>query len=168
MPSSTARSPASGVKPAQPIVGIVPTSDGRGYFLVGGDGGVYAFGDASFEGSLPGSGVTTTDVTSIAATPDDRGYWVLLGSGQVYNFGDAPDLASDSNGIGPLTNFEPTFVYDHIASTNTGQGYWVLDTFGAVYQYGDANLYGDAISQAQNGEVPISLVGTSDSKDIGS
>src|SRR4051794_22434842 len=31
-----------------PIVGITPTESGRGYWLVGHDGGVFSFGDASF------------------------------------------------------------------------------------------------------------------------
>lgn len=156
--------PGLGVKPAQRIVGIVPTSGGGGYFLVGKDGGVYAFGDAQFEGSLPGSAVITTDVTSIASTPDDKGYWVLLGSGQVYNFGDAPNLVNAPDSLGPLSNNQPHSTYVHVTSTTDGQGYWVLDTLGLVWTYGDANPFGDASSQAQDGEVPVSLVGTSDSQ----
>lgn len=35
-----------------PIVGISSTSDLLGYWLVGADGSVYAFGDASLHGSL--------------------------------------------------------------------------------------------------------------------
>ena len=35
-----------------PIVGMVPSADGDGYFIVGADGGVFAFGDAHFEGRV--------------------------------------------------------------------------------------------------------------------
>lgn len=35
-----------------PIVGIAITPSGNGYLLVGADGGVFAFGDAKFLGSL--------------------------------------------------------------------------------------------------------------------
>jgi hypothetical protein len=35
----------------QPIVGMTATSDGGGFWLVASDGGVFAFGDASFSGS---------------------------------------------------------------------------------------------------------------------
>ncbi|MDP9403683.1 MAG: hypothetical protein M3P85_10200, partial [Actinomycetota bacterium] len=35
----------------QPIVGMAATPSGRGYWLVGADGGVFAFGDAVFAGS---------------------------------------------------------------------------------------------------------------------
>jgi hypothetical protein len=39
-----------------PVVGVVPSIDDKGYFMVGSDGGVFAFGDALFEGSCPGIG----------------------------------------------------------------------------------------------------------------
>ena len=53
-PSVTRPSPA---RPAAlplnaPIVGMASTADGRGYWLVGSDGGVFAFGDARFKGSM--------------------------------------------------------------------------------------------------------------------
>ncbi|MHB8221091.1 MAG: hypothetical protein ACYDHU_12340, partial [Acidimicrobiales bacterium] len=49
------------------IVGIAPTPDGRGYWLVGADGGVFAFGDAGFAGSAAGDG--TNDVVGVVASP---------------------------------------------------------------------------------------------------
>jgi hypothetical protein len=36
---------------------MAATPDGRSYWLVGADGGVFSFGDARFDGSAPGSGV---------------------------------------------------------------------------------------------------------------
>ena len=36
-----------------PIIGMVPSADGNGYFMVASDGGVFTFGDAKFEGSCP-------------------------------------------------------------------------------------------------------------------
>ena len=38
----------------QPIVGMASTPDGKGYWLVASDGGVFAFGDAPFLGSMGG------------------------------------------------------------------------------------------------------------------
>ena len=35
----------------QPIVGMAPTTDGRGYWLVASDGGIFSYGDAAFYGS---------------------------------------------------------------------------------------------------------------------
>jgi hypothetical protein len=43
--------PSLGITPDAPIVGISATPDGRGYWLVGADGGVFSFGDAVFHGS---------------------------------------------------------------------------------------------------------------------
>jgi hypothetical protein len=37
-----------------PVVGIVTTPDGKGYWLVAADGGVFSFGSAPFEGSMGG------------------------------------------------------------------------------------------------------------------
>ncbi len=35
----------------KPIVGVAATPDGKGYWLVASDGGIFAFGDAAFYGS---------------------------------------------------------------------------------------------------------------------
>jgi hypothetical protein len=72
----------------KPIVAVVPSADGRGYFLVARDGGVFAFGDAKFTGSLPSEGIKGT-VVAVTPTYDGAGYYVLAKSGKVYAFGDA-------------------------------------------------------------------------------
>ncbi len=43
-----------------PILGIISTPDGAGYWLVAKDGGVFNFGDAGFSGSGAGKGMTFT------------------------------------------------------------------------------------------------------------
>ncbi len=48
---------------------MASTPDGKGYWLVASDGGVFAFGDAQFEGSMGGVALPSP-VTGIAATPD--------------------------------------------------------------------------------------------------
>ena len=50
------------------IVSIVPTPDGGGYWLIGSDGGVFAFGDATSQGSLPGLGVSVNNVVGAVPT----------------------------------------------------------------------------------------------------
>jgi hypothetical protein len=40
------------VTPNSPVVGMAATPDGKGYWLVASDGGVFTFGDANFDGSL--------------------------------------------------------------------------------------------------------------------
>ena len=49
--------PGLGVTPALPVIGIVHTAGTGGYWLIGSDGGIFAFGNAAFVGSLPGLGV---------------------------------------------------------------------------------------------------------------
>ena len=38
-----------------PVVGMVATHDGNGYWEVAADGGIFAYGDARFEGSMGGT-----------------------------------------------------------------------------------------------------------------
>ncbi|MFM9481598.1 hypothetical protein, partial [Streptomyces scabiei] len=44
---------------------LVPTPSGKGYWILGADGGVFSFGDAAFHGSLPGIGVRDTAITLV-------------------------------------------------------------------------------------------------------
>jgi beta-N-acetylhexosaminidase len=60
----------------------------RGYWEVGSDGGVFAFGDAGFYGSLGGR-VLNGSIVGVASTPDGRGYWEVASDGGVFSFGDA-------------------------------------------------------------------------------
>ena len=60
-----------GAPSGRPIVGMAATPGGGGYWLVASDGGVFAFGDATFEGSTGGiplvrpvvGGATGTDLS---------------------------------------------------------------------------------------------------------
>jgi hypothetical protein len=55
---------------------------------VASDGGIFAFGDAVFHGSMGGIPLTKP-VVGIAATPDGGGYWEVASDGGVFSFGDA-------------------------------------------------------------------------------
>ena len=90
--------PGSGLNPAgsglahslnAPIVGMVPSYDGGGYFMVASDGGVFAFGDARFEGSCPGIGGCSGAAVAVVPDATGNGYWVVTSTGSVYTFGDA-------------------------------------------------------------------------------
>jgi hypothetical protein len=82
-----------------PIVGMVPSFDDGGYFMVGADGGVFGFGDARFAGSCPGI-VGGCAGAAVAVMPDHsgNGYWVVTKAESVYAFGDAPYLGAPSRG----------------------------------------------------------------------
>ena len=76
-PPSPARSPSLGIHPSKPISGIAVTPDGGGYWLVGADGGVFAFGNAAFHGSLPASGISLAQpIVGVAVNSSGGGYWL--------------------------------------------------------------------------------------------
>ena len=119
-----------------PIVGMVPSADGKGYFMVGSDGGVFTFGDAKFEGSCPGIGGCSG--TAVAVMPDasGNGYWLVTNTGNVYTFGDANYFGAPGNTGTPVTS---------AVRTPDGGGYRILLANGVVAPYGDAaNLGGPA------------------------
>ena len=76
----------------QPIVGMAATPDGKGYWLVASDGGVFSYGDAGFYGST-GSLKLNKPIVGITATPDGKGYWLTAADGGVFNYGDATSSA---------------------------------------------------------------------------
>jgi parallel beta-helix repeat protein len=137
--------PGAGLAPAgsglphslnAPIVGIVPSSDGRGYFMVASDGGVFAFGDARFAGSCPGVGGCAGAAAAVVPDASGNGYWLITQTGNVYAFGDAPYDGAPGNQGFPVTS---------AVRTVDGGGYWVLLADGAVFAYGDAVTYGGPV-----------------------
>ena len=91
--------PAGAVAPAGNALSTRANDpNGQGYWLVGQDGGVFAFGSARFFGSLPSQGISVRNIVGIVATPTGQGYWVIGSNGKVYDFGDAqlfgPDLTT--------------------------------------------------------------------------
>jgi hypothetical protein len=114
-----------------PLVGIAS----RGYRLVGGDGGIFAFGDASFLGST-GSTHLNRPIVGMADDPKTGGYWLVASDGGIFSFG-APFLGS----TGGLPLHSPIV---GMASTPDGGGYWLVAADGGVFSFGDAKFYGSA------------------------
>ena len=61
---------------------------GGGYWMVASDGGIFAFGDATFAGSTGGIRLNQPMV-GMTATPARAGYWTVASDGGVFSFGDA-------------------------------------------------------------------------------
>ena len=76
-----------------PAVAVARTQDGQGYWLAGNNGGIDAFGDATFLGSAEGLSLTRP-VEGMAATPDGGGYWMSAADGGIFSYGDAVFLGS--------------------------------------------------------------------------
>lgn len=119
-----------------PIVGMVPSSDEGGYYMVASDGGVFAFGDAHFAGSCPGIGGCKGSAVAVMTDASGNGYWLATSTGNVYTFGDAPYYGAPGNQGLPVTS---------AVRTPDGGGYWILLADGTVYSYGDARYFGSAI-----------------------
>ncbi|HEX7443640.1 MAG TPA: hypothetical protein VF320_07125, partial [Acidimicrobiales bacterium] len=75
------------------VVGMAATPGGHGYWEVASDGGVFAFGDAAFYGSM-GNKTLNSPIVGMTATPGGHGYWEVASDGGVFAFGDAPFLGS--------------------------------------------------------------------------
>ena len=69
------------------MVGMAAMPDGRGYWLVAADGGVFGFGDAGFYGNTYTIGLEnelTKPMVGMAAMPDGKGYWLVAADGGVF------------------------------------------------------------------------------------
>ncbi len=162
--------PALGLAPAgtpgaaralsAPIVGMVPSPGGGGYTLLGADGGVFAFGDATFEGSCPSIGGCVG--TAVAVMPDATGdgYWLVTSLGLVYAFGDAPYFG----GPGPLTVGGVGVPVTAAVAAPDGSGYWILFADGTVAAFGSAaNLGSPGAAQGVTAADPArAIVATAD------
>jgi hypothetical protein len=89
-----AAGPAGAQGPAGPAgpagtPGMTASAGNGGYWEVAADGGVFSFGGAPFLGSLPGEGISVSNIASIVPTPDRKGYFLFGSDGAVYTFGDA-------------------------------------------------------------------------------
>ena len=83
-----------------PIVGMVPSTSGHGYFMVASDGGVFAFGDAHFAGSCPGIGGCYGKAVAVMPDSTGKGYWLVTNLGAVYTFGDAGNYGEPPASVG--------------------------------------------------------------------
>jgi hypothetical protein len=131
---ATFRRSTQGLKsPTAPIVGMASTAHGRGYWLAGADGGVFAFG-APFYGSIRRQHLAQP-IVGITATPNGRGYWMVARDGGVFGFGNARYFGS----LGRARLRAPIRA---LASAPGGAGYWLLGQDGGVFAFGRARYYG--------------------------
>jgi hypothetical protein len=118
------------------VTGACRVLPGSGYWMVGKDGGVFAFGGAPYLGSLPALGVHVENIVAIAPTADDCGYWLLGKDGGIFAFGDAPYLGS----LPALGVHVENIV--GFAPTPDGGGYWMAGADGGMFAFGDARYHG--------------------------
>jgi hypothetical protein len=131
--------------PNAPIVGMVPTPDGQGYWVVAADGGIFTFGDAPYEGSTGGQ-TLNAPIVGMAATRDGGGYWLVAADGGIFTFGDAPYEGS----TGGQTLNAPIV---GMAATRDGGGYWLVAADGGIFTFGDAPYEGSTGGQTLNAPI---------------
>jgi SpoIID/LytB domain protein len=138
-----------------PAVGMAPTPDGKGYWVVGRNGSLFAFGDATFEGSADGL-VLNEPIVGMAATAGGKGYWLVASDGGIFGYGDAHFYGSTGN----LVLNKPVV---GMVATPDGHGYWLVAADGGIFSYGDAAFYGSTGSLVLNRPV-VGMAATPDGK----
>lgn len=117
---------------------------GAGYWMLGYDGVVYAFGQAPHCGNADVF-IPYSYGADIEPFPDGTGYWVLDGE----NYVDVVYCDTDFFGKGYVSNafFEDRLIGDEvpvsISSLPDGSGYWVFTDQGRALPFGDAQFFGD-------------------------
>ena len=119
-----------------PVVGMAAAPDGKGYWLVASDGGVFAFGSAGFFGSMGGKPLNSP-VVGIAPTKTGAGYREVGADGGLFAFGDATYFGSMAD---QLLNAPVNGI-----TTYAGGGYWMLAKDGGVFAFGNAQYYGRVV-----------------------
>lgn len=175
---------AGGQNLSAPIARITATGDNGGYWLVGADGGVFNYGDAPFDGSIPGVGGSGGPQT-VALVPDlsTGGYWEIDADGGVFSFnstfhGSLPGLSIATLGVvdaGPYGtdgycmlwntgrvdcftsggHFEPVGPVDS-PLTNPAVAFSVATNGGiwVVTRTGTVNAYGNVVNEGGLTSVP--------------
>jgi hypothetical protein len=115
------------------------TASADGYWLAAADGGVFAYGDVGFYGSMGGKPLNAP-IVGIASTPDHDGYWLVASDGGVFAFGDAGFYGSmgGKHLNAPIVG---------MTETSDGGGYWLAAADGGVFAFGDAAFEGSAATQ---------------------
>jgi len=145
----------SSVPSTLPSAPTVPSAPTTGYRLVASDGGIFAFGDASFYGSMGGR-TLNRPVVGMASTPDGKGYWEVASDGGIFTFGDAGFYGSKGR-----AQLKSSVV--GIAPTPDGRGYWEVAADGRIYAFGDATLHGSMGGHHLNQPV-VAMAPTPDGK----
>jgi hypothetical protein len=132
----------------QPIVGMVPSANGQGYYMVAADGGVFAF-NSTFAGSCPGIGGCSGAAVAVAPDASGNGYWLTTAAGHIYSFGNAQYFGAPGPQSSPITS---------MVRTPDGGGYYILDANGQVFAYGDATFLGGLPRGAVGGLNPATAI----------
>ena len=127
--------------------GQVPVPGKSGYWALGADGKIFAFGDAqqAMFGDPSSRIPAGAKAVHMEPTVTGRGYWITDDRGNVYSFGDAKHLGQPALAVGEKAA--------SLSRTPSGNGYWVFTSKGRVFNYGDAGKFGDLATVRLNGDI---------------
>ena len=109
-----------------PVLDSVATPTGRGYYMVASDGGIFAFGDARFAGSMGGRRLNAP-VESLVPDGDGDGYWLVASDGGIFAF----DAAFRGSMGGPKLNRPVTGMVRY------GDGYLMVGEDGGIFNFSE-------------------------------
>lgn len=125
----------------EPIVGIGPTATGRGYWLVAADGGMFAFGDAVFHGSIPGvlGPGTGLDQPIVGLVPHAEGYLMVARDGGIFSFGTSQFHGSIPGLLGSEPELQSQIDVVNVSVLDDRSGYVMVEGDGRSWAFGDAS-----------------------------
>ena len=117
----------------------------EGYWLVGSDGGIFTFGNASFYGST-GNLHLNRPVVGITVNTNRTGYWLDASDGGVFSFGSTQFYGSIPGiGLSPAGSGLPHSlnapIVGMVPSVDDG-GYFMVASDGGVFAFGDGEVRG--------------------------
>jgi hypothetical protein len=134
------------------VTAPAPTTS-SGYWLVGGDGGVFSYG-THFYGST-GNLKLNQPVFAITSTKDGKGYWFVARDGGVFSYGDAA-----YHGSVPGLGVHVTDIVGMADDEATG-GYWLVGKDGGVYAF-DAPFHGSVPALSDHVADVVGMTATAD------
>ncbi|MCY0878796.1 MAG: glycosyl hydrolase family 18 protein [Firmicutes bacterium] len=143
---STAIPAAQDASPAAEAVGLVPTANDGGYWILLQNGKVDAFGNAPFFGDPTAAEMGQAKAVALAVTPDGGGYSILTSAGQVYSFGDALSAPSASGAIDLAMSPTPDDPAVSTTSAASASSFYVL-AYGSFMPHYDGS-YSTMVDEA--------------------
>jgi len=125
-----------------PVIDMITTPDGSGYWMLGLDGGIFAYGSADFHGSMGGQPLNAP-IVGMAPSGDGQGYWLVGSDGGIFAFGDA--TFHGSMGGRALNAPIVAMAYD----PNGNGGYWLVASDGGLFGFGKVGYFGST------GNIPL-------------
>ena len=116
-------------------------ANGKGYWFVAADGGVFTFGNAHFYGST-GNQHLAAPVMSMTLVADRHGYWMVAADGGIFAF----NVPFEGSMPGVRAAHERTGGPDgaHAGARRRARATTCSASNGAVYAFGTAKFFGSA------------------------